>query len=191
MDLDFAEFNSVANPGADADKHLIVQFFHKVVPNEARSRAEGRAMFDEIEYIKIIQPGSRFPLFEGPVRERDKPRFARQYQAFLQKRATAPEGTPLEEWPMISRSLAEEYKSLSVFTVEQLAALTDSGLSRIMGSRDLQKKAKAWLAQAKDGALVQRLSVENDEQKAELERLRAQVKDLDDEVKRLRKDKKS
>lgn len=185
--------NGVATPktNAEADKALLVRFFHKLVPNEAKSRAEGCAKFDEVEYVSIIKPGHRGGGFETPVRESDKIRFPEQYKAFQARREHVQEGTPLEEWPMISRSMAEEYKFYHIHTVEQLALLSDTALSKMgLGALDLQKKARTWLASAKDTALVQRLAVERDEQNALIAQLQESNKQLEAGLEELRAEKK-
>jgi len=176
---------------AEADKTLLVRFFYKMVTNEFKTREAGHAIFDELPYISIIIPGQRNSEFVSPVNETHKARFPEHYKRFLQQREQAPEGMPLEEWPMITRPMAEEYKFHNVHTVEQLAAIADTSLDKIgMGALELRKKARAFLETAKDTALVQRLAVERDEQNALIAQLQESNKQLEAGLEELRAEKK-
>ena len=58
-------------------------------------------------------------------------------------------GTPLENFPFTfaKPSLIAELKYRNIFTVEQLATLSDSGKQSIMGGHELCAKAAEWLKQ--------------------------------------------
>ncbi|ABK44226.1 hypothetical protein Mmc1_1718 [Magnetococcus marinus MC-1] len=157
------------------DEKLFVEFFMKAVEHKARSLEQGRPVHVEREYIKIIVPGSK-DTFIAPVRERDKMRFARHYQAFKNKDRTAEiEGTLLESWPALSVTRVADLKAMHIFTVEQLAALPDNAIQKIgLGARELVAQAKAYLENAKDSAVAQQLAValeKRDQRIAELEKL--------------------
>ena len=130
------------------DEQLMVKFFYKEVQNKAASLKEGRPIFREKEYIEIRIPGKRDAQACRPASHADKQRFPRHYEAF-QKRVEAPaEGTPLTEWPVITRSLAEQLTFINVKTVEQLASVNDAHIGPIMGGYGFRDKAKAWLERA-------------------------------------------
>ena len=88
-------------------------------------------------------------------------------------------GTPLEQWPQITRSQAEELRGLKFYTVESVADCSDQQLQRIgmvagMSPHNFRLKAKAFLNLANDSAEVaqreaelQALRQENDKIKAE------------------------
>jgi len=68
-------------------------------------------------------------------------------------------GTPLEQWPQITRSQAEELRGLKFHTVEAIADCSDQQLQRIgmvagMSPHNFRLKAKAFLNLANDSAQV-------------------------------------
>lgn len=158
--------------GHGADSNLFVQFFVKARKNNAKSETEGKPAFDNVEYVRILLPGDKNTEVIRPAHDGDRERFARQYAAFQAKRDQAMEGTPIEQWPVMDPATVEMCKEVKLFTVEQIAGLNDQQIQKLgMGFRELQKKAKAFLAFAKDTALPQK-------QAAEIERLAADNADL-------------
>ena len=139
---------------AEADANLLVKFFHKEREDVDATRKEGRPMYREIEYMEIRIPGKRDAQVCRPATERDKQRFPRHYDMFKQRVAMPNEGTPLSEWPQISRSLAEELSFLQIKTVEQLVSASDTHLSRIHGGLGLKQRAEAFLKYADQTKLV-------------------------------------
>ncbi len=141
-------FSRAATPGTTrpGDENLLVRFFQKPRQNAAKTEAEGRPIFEDVDYIEIRIPGARDVAYCQPVTQIDRDRFPehwRLYKARMQ--AEVVQGTPLAEWPQISRSLAEELKFLHITTVEQLANVSDANIQRIMGGHGLKAKAKAFL----------------------------------------------
>ena len=67
------------------------------------------------------------------------------------------EGTPLAEWPIMSRSQVEELSFHNVKTVEQLVAMSDSLASQFMGMNGLKAKAKMWLEDSEETARINKI----------------------------------
>lgn len=156
------------------DEGLLVRFYYKEVQDKEETLEKGRPIFKETEYVEIRIPGKRDIQAARPASYADKQRFSRHYEAF-KKRVEAPkEGTPLEEWPMITRSQAEELSFLHVKTVEQLVAMSDNNLSSFMGGYGLQRKAKEWLEASSETALI----AEKEALQDKVDKLIAQVEDL-------------
>lgn len=157
-DFDVASFENSAQ--AEEDKKLLVKFFVKPRPDNAASLAEGRPVFKDVEYIDIRIPGDRTGGVCRPASFQDKQRFAPHYDAF-QKRIEVPlAGTPLIEWPLITRSLAEELAFHNVKTVEHLSTMSDTHSGKFMGLNALKAKALKWLEQAGEEAKVHELQQE-------------------------------
>ena len=134
---------------SEADKALAVKFYTKSVQDKAETLKQGRPIFKEVPYIDIRIPGERDSAFCGPATQAHVQRFPQHYQAFRAR--TSDEevvGTPLIEWPMITRSQAEELSFFNVKTVEQLASMPDSGNHQFMGIHGLKAKAAEYLAKS-------------------------------------------
>lgn len=136
------------------DEQLLVRFFIKERPDNNATREQGRPIYREVEYVEIRVPGNRDPQACRPATHADKQRFPRHYEAFKQRVEPPVTGTPLSEWPQISRSQAEELAFLNVKTVEQLAELGDNYAGRLHGGHTLKRRAGEWLQQADQTKLI-------------------------------------
>lgn len=142
-------------------------------------------MFKDTEYIDIRIPGDRTGGVARPASHKDKLRFAKHYEAFKARIEVPLEGTPLAEWPLITRSLAEELAFHNVKTVEHLSTMSDNNSGKFMGLNALKAKALKWLEQAGEEAKVHELQqelLERDEriarQGTQIETLQKQMLDL-------------
>jgi hypothetical protein len=141
-----AEYNheDFANQ-SKADEGLMVRFYYKSIEDTAESQAQGRPVFKEKTYIEIRVAGQRDVQAARPVTFADKQRFPRHYEAFEKRVEPPTEGMPLAEWPAITRTQAEEMAFMNVKTVEQLATMKDSNLSKFMNGYKLRDQAVKWL----------------------------------------------
>lgn len=173
-------FNAARGEQNAGDEGLLVKFYHKPVPDANRTQEEGRPIFKEVVYIDIRQPGSRTGGVARPVRQTDIARFPEHYKRFLARQdQEAYDGTPLSEWPGLTRAQVEEMKFFNVHTVEQLANMSDANSGNFMGLQNLKAKAKAYLEAAKNNAAAEAL-LAAEKKNAELEeRLAALTARLD------------
>ena len=159
------------------DDVLFVRFFIKPRKNDARSAQEGRPIFEDCEYVEIRQPGNSGQVVCKVVNNKIIERFPRHYAAYKQRSEVLHEGTPLSEWPLLTRSQVEELKALSVHTVEQLANMSDGNALQHMGVMTLKQKAAEWLATVTDNVdrseLQAALKEKDDQIAALLERIEA------------------
>jgi hypothetical protein len=167
------------NQGADA--RLAVQFYKKSVKQDIASDEAGRPIFKEFDFVRIMIPGDNLTEIDTYAQESHKQRFPRQW-AHYQNQVTGHQdivGTPLDQWPQVTRSQADELRGLKFHTVESIADCSDQQLQRIgmvagMSPHNFRLKAKAFLNLATDSAEVaqreaelQALRSENDKIKAE------------------------
>jgi hypothetical protein len=133
----------------------------------------------DVEYIDIRIPGKRDSICRA-ARMSDIERFRAHYDAFKNRTALSPElvGTPLIEWPLMTRSQAEEMAFANVKTVEQLVAMSDGAASNFMGLQSLRVKAREWLKIAKEGKAAADLKSELEKRDEEINTLKAQMKEL-------------
>ncbi|MEH7838012.1 hypothetical protein V7796_20365 [Rhizobium laguerreae] len=72
--------------------------------------------------------------------ENDKQRFSDAYKRFKEGAAAREQltGTPLSQWPYLKPSQIKELEAVNIYTVEQLAALSDTVKQKIgMGRTSL------------------------------------------------------
>lgn len=157
------------------------RFWLETVENPAKSRAAGHAIFDDVEMVEIILPGSPKSTWGGFVAQKHRDRWPTQYAAWKAGMEPSLDGTPLEQWPPMSRGQAMSLKSLEIHTVEQLAAslTNDQVLQRIgMGARSLCESAKAWLEQRAGGDALLRVMGEKEQLETRFAALEKQYADL-------------
>ena len=149
-DFEFEEekLRELTKKGANAlDHQLKVQFYKHAEQDAFRSKEEGRKVFNEYVYIRILMPANRLSEIERRATEEDKLRFPRQYAAFLAGAEQLSSGTPLKELPTISPVQVMELKALKVDTIEQLAGMPDHTAQVLgTGGLDLKKRAQVYLA---------------------------------------------
>jgi hypothetical protein len=157
------------------DKRLHVVFHLHPQKNDAKSTEAGRPIFEETEYVRITVPGDKHNIVDRPAREDDRQRFPRQYAHFKSGAAGGVVGTPLSEWPAVTRSQVEELAFFHVKTVEQLANLSDGNAQHVGPILALREKARDWLAKAAGGAVESKLRAEIQERESKLAAMQAQI----------------
>lgn len=173
--LDTSIFNTAQS---EADKSLLVKFYTKSVQNASKSAAEGRPVFIEKEYIEIRFAGNRTDAIARPATSSDKARFPAHYDAFKRRIELPEEGTPLGEWPAISRTQADELSFFNVKTVEQLANVSDTHGSKFMGFHGLRERARQFIELSKQHVEVEAMQGELAKRDATIKDMQAQLAEL-------------
>lgn len=161
-----------------ADNKLYVEFFRKPVLHPGKSKEEGRAIFEETDYIRIYVPGDKSSVVERPVTYMDAERFADRYKKWQAGQSDAVVGTPLSALPGMTPSKVEEYKFFKVMTVEQLAEANDNLGQKFMSFQQDKQRAKNFLEVAKNNAPIEQMNAELQKRDAEIENLRSMVEAL-------------
>ena len=106
----------------NADARLAVTFYKRSVKQDRDSEEAGRPIFKEFDFVRICVPGDNLTEIDTYAQDSHKQRFPRQW-AHYQNQVAGQEqiiGTPIEQWPLITRSQAEELKGIpknaSLFT---------------------------------------------------------------------------
>jgi hypothetical protein len=173
------------------DSRLAVRFYSREMDNEFQSSVEGRPIKFMADFVRIEVPGDRSTIIDTFAREEHKRRFPVQWAFYQNEKSDGGDsiqGTLLKDWPILNAAQASELKHFKFYTVEQVAGASDEQISSIgmmvgMSPLSFRDKAKAFLANAKDSAVVQQqaeaLRQRDDEiaaMKRQLEELAAQVK---------------
>lgn len=182
MTLPSYEDTAVMDAGTVAryamDKKLLVNFYVRAVQNSFKSSQEGRPIFDEVEFVRIIIPGDTKTVIDTKVNAEYRHRFADLYERFKKGMAQAVSGTPLEVWPQMTVGQVAELKAMHITTVEQLADLSDVLAQKIMGSHQLRQKAQAFLDAAAGDAANSKMAAELEKRDTEIAALKGQMEML-------------
>ena len=176
----------MSNPQpSQIESTLFVQFYTEALEFKAESEKAGRPIFKDVPFVRINVPGDMNNVIERKATKDDEVKFPRAWARYKSEETESVDGTPLEQWPQITRSTLKELKYFEVHTVEHLAGLSDSHLARLgMGFSELRNKAKAWLQAAEGTADVTAQAAENERLKQQMADLQAQIVALGSEKKR-------
>lgn len=162
-------------------------FYMGSIEDAVASEKAARPMFKDVPFVKIFTPGDKDNIINQPawVDERNpnahNKRFPMEWAAF--KSGVQSEygtGTPLKEWTAISRSQVETLVFMKVFTVEDLASVSDGNLQALgAGYLALRQKAQAYLADAQKGATKASLKAELDKRDVQIAELQAALKTIE------------
>jgi hypothetical protein len=158
----------------DGRDRVIPRFYVKPIRMNFQSEKEGREVWEDHEYVEIIVPGDSKNIVHEAVKEHHRERWPTQYQRFKSHMEAPSEGTPLEEWAAVGASMVMELKSHHVRTVEHLAGLSDSQLSKVcpMGGHALRERAKRFLEQVDAEKPIAELTQQVEALKAEIAAMR-------------------
>ena len=166
----------------NADSRLQVRFYKRPVQQEAETLAEGRPIYKEFDFVHICVAGDTLTEIDTYALQSHKTRFPIQW-ANYQNRLGADDqeviGTPVGEWPLVSKSQAEELRAMKFHTVESIANASDQQLQRMgmaagMSPYAFRDKAKSYLSLASSSAETDKRQQEINELKEELAKKEAE-----------------
>ena len=157
------------------DNRLYVEFYRKPMQHDAKSRDAGRAIYDEIDYIRIHTPGDKSSVIERPVTAMDAERFAERYNKWKAGQEEAVSGTPLTAMPGMTPGKVEEYRFFKITTIEQLAEAADNLGQKFMGFQGDKARAKAFMEVAGNNAPIEKMNAALQERDATIEQLNSRI----------------
>ncbi|TXH48659.1 MAG: hypothetical protein E6Q97_24265 [Desulfurellales bacterium] len=174
-------------PKKDNMAHVTPRFFEETKKTNEIDE-NGLPVFRTIEYVELLIAGDKGNSPVKRVTQGVKDQFPNEYAMWKSRRVNPDmigDGIPLSLWPLIPTEMAKALEYMNVFTVQQLAALSDGAISKpgAIGLRDMREKAKAFIDSAKSAAPIAKLEVENKELKQRLELMQTQMEQLVQAVK--------
>ena len=159
----------------DADSRLAVKFYKRAVKQEYESLEAGRPIYKDFDFVRIMVAGDNLTEIDTYAQESHKQRFPRQWLQYQASQDSSSEihGTPVEQWPLISQSQAQELRAIKFLTVESIANASDLQLQRIgmiagMSPHAFRDKAKSFLNLATESAEASKRAEEINQIKQEL-----------------------
>lgn len=167
----------MANPSVE--NNVFVSFYTEAVEYKAESEKAGRPIFKDVPFIRVTIPGDTNNIIEHRAKESDKLKYPKAWALYERGESGGHKGTPLEQWPQITRSQVKEAKYFECHTVEQMGNLSDAHCQKLgMGFQELRNKAKAYLAAAAGTADSTAQAAENERMRAEIAEMKAQFAKL-------------
>lgn len=169
--------NMENDPRHKMDERLFVQFYKRAVMNQFKSAQEGRPIFDEVDYVRVIVPGSK-DVLDVEAEVLYQRRFPRQWERYVKNQEQTLSGTPLEVWPQMTVGIVAELKAMNIHTVEQLATMADATASKFQGGQMFKQRAQAFLEAAAGDAANSKLAAELEARDNQIDILKQQMKEL-------------
>lgn len=168
------------------DKNLLIEFYTDAELQAFESERVGHSVYKDVEMIRIRTPGINGNTIERKVKmvsdgssPSDIQRFPNQWQAFKNSQAQRPDGFPIEQWPVLTKSQVLTLKAQNIHVLEQIVGLPDTNLQLLgMEGRKMRDMAKSYLERDKSQELLAAATAERDSLRNDLESLRASVETL-------------
>jgi len=165
-----------------ADSRLQVRFYKKSVQQEQESIDAGRPIYKDFDFVHICVAGDTLTEIDTYALQNHKQRFPIQWANYMNRQGAHDDevvGTPLSEWPLVSKSQAEELRAIKFQTVESIAHASDQQLQRMgmiagMSPYAFRDKAKAFLNLATTAAETDKREHEINALKEENEKIRVE-----------------
>ena len=162
------------------DKRLFVRFENLPCKDDLKSKEAGRPIFKDVVYIQIHTPGDRDNIIYRPMNDLDRKRFAERFEKWQKMQQDEHiDGTPRSEWPAMPNATLYEMRYFQIYSVEQLAELSDSHLKKFRELAVWKKRAIEYLDVSARGAAASKLSKEKEELEA---RFAAQSKAIEEQA---------
>jgi hypothetical protein len=160
----------------NADSRLQVRFYKRSVHQEQESMDAGRPIFKDFDFVQICVAGDSLTEIDTYALANHKTRFPIQWANYMNRQGANDEevvGTPVSEWPLVSKSQAEELRAMKFHTIESIANASDQQLQRMgmaagMSPYAFRDKAKAFLNLATNAAETDKREQEINALKEEL-----------------------
>lgn len=165
------------------DSRLVVEFYRKPVHMAYKSNEAGRAIYEEVDYIRIYTPGDKSSIIDKPITALDIQRFGDRYNKWKAGQEEAISGTPLTALPGMNPAKVEEYRYFKILTVEHLAEAADNLGQKFIGFQQDKARAKAFLDVAANNAPIEKMNEELQKRDVEIENLRMMVEALQAQAK--------
>lgn len=170
FDFEAEQLNNLASQQAwKLDHQLNVQFYKHAELNSAKSKVENRKVFEDKVYVRILIPANRLNVIEREATQEDRLRFAKQFQAFVERGEQLQNGSALDQLPFLTKAQILELRALKIETVEQLAGVPDTTVQLLgTGGMTLKQRAIQFLDERKSNSALAEQNRSLVEQIAEL-----------------------
>lgn len=176
-----------------------LRMWRDAAKNNFLTEKYGRPIFDDVILVEVISPGSRdsspvFELVRTFAKEMDHPEPLRgikydEYKDYIAQFERSEDidasmsGTPLGQWPEMTKTFVAALRAQNIFTVDALANLPDSKLM-VVGpdGRTWREKAKAYIESAKSSAYSTELAAELERQRGINADQQRQISELADQI---------
>lgn len=147
-----------------SEDSALVEFVRDAEQNNYKSAQEGRPIFEDKDFVRIMTPGDTRTTIYREASDQDKKRFPKAWGLYERGLEAVTEGTPLAEWAQITASQVRELQHVNVRTIEEFVSVSDSNIQRMgPGYAQLQKRAQQYMESSTENAAATAAARENEQ----------------------------
>ncbi len=147
-----------------------VKFYRQWLRHNRESELQGIEVGENYDFIIIICPGQPKSEVRRKANDVDKAQYRQEWEAYCEGKEHQVSGTPIEILPGLANGMADALKSVYIYTIEQMAELSDLSLQKVgMGGNEIRQRCKAYLS--KNSVQVSELQAKLDEALAAIAKL--------------------
>lgn len=152
-------------------------FYTRPILDKKATELEGRPIYNAVPFVEIRIPGDPRSVVDERVNDEHKRRWPAAWEAYERKQSGPVDGTPIEEFPLLTTTQVATLKHCGVHSVEQLANVSDANLSNVgPDGMKLRERAKQHLQGPKETERdlrerIQKLELQNSDLQAKLHQL--------------------
>jgi hypothetical protein len=170
----------------NSDASMLCIFYKRAVHNAVKSAQEGRPIYEDMDYVRIQQPGETTQVVDRPTQQNDMRRWPQQWQAYAAGKDQVAEGTPLGLLFPRHPSAIAMLQAIGIMTVEHLANASATAIGAIgMHGQDYVNYAQKYINGASSGAAFHQMQLELEQTKRDNNRLSKLVDDMQHQVQTL------
>lgn len=178
--------NHVATVSHGNDRGLMAEFFIMDEYKPFKSAAEGVAIYEPIEMVRISVPGAKTDIIQRVKMKDDIDgpshlnRFPNQYRAFKEGQEQVPDGTALEMCKFMPSHSVKMLKAQGVHTAEQFADASDSVVQTLgMGAARMRDLCRSYISNDDEKTkLVSKALAEAEDMRQQMTVMREQMEQL-------------
>lgn len=157
---------------------MLIKFDTKLVEDTEETLNQGKVVMKEIEWIEIIVDERN--KIDRPAKPQDKIKYKEIYTAWVEGREPPLEGSPLSEWPMLSKTEVDRLNRSGLRSVEDLAQASDTLLERCGPTFRTKREAARKFLESDDSirTKLQVVEKENETLKTKLDEQSEQITHL-------------
>ena len=159
--------------GEQADPRRPVNGIPKFFIEYRKNKKTGETV--PVEMVSIVVPGDQRNSPVRKVNDAVRAKYKFWYDQWRNEVEDTPVGTPLSMWPTMTPPQVAQLQILNIFTVEQLAAVSDSNLQNIPFGRTVKNKAIKWLEVKEKSDALDKYDSENKALKDMMRQMQDQI----------------
>lgn len=159
-----------------------VMFFSRAKQMAALSKERGMAVWQNVDYVRVQQPGEKDAIVLE-AHDGHRQRWPEAYKAYQAGKKVMPEGTPLAIlFPEGNEAGIMMLNTVGIFTVEQMAAVSDSVLGNIPFGGEMKLRAKRYVEAMQGSQGFNKMQAEVDREREARQQLERRMEEMQAEM---------